>query len=164
MGNFENNRSGGRSRDRDGGNRGGGYGGGSRDRNGGNRGGGYGGGNRGGGFNRNSGPREMHDVICDKCKSQCQVPFKPSTDKPVLCKECFSKDNGSDRGGSRDNKVAQSGVSQEQFNQLNTKLDKILSVLQELEIAEEYDDEEEEEEEIEEEESKEKSIKKEKEK
>jgi len=140
MGNFEDNRNSGRSRDRQGsGNRGGGYSGGNRDR----------GGNRGGGFNRSSGPSEMHNVICDQCKAECQVPFKPSNNKPVLCSNCFSKAKGSDRGGSRNNSsVAQGGVSQEQFNQLNTKLDKIINILQELEI-DEGEDEEDEEEEIE---------------
>ena len=120
---------------------------------GGNRSGGFSGGNRSGGFNRNSRPREMHDVICDKCKAQCQVPFKPSTDKPVLCRDCFSKNDRSDRGGSRNNhSVPQGGVSQEQFNQLNTKLDKIINILQELEIDE--DDEDEDDEKIEEEDEK----------
>ena len=40
------------------------------------------------------GPREMHDAVCAKCGSDCQVPFKPKTEeeggKPVLCKECFT--------------------------------------------------------------------------
>jgi len=50
---------------------------------------------RTGGFNRgfgNSfGPREMHKTICDECKKECEVPFKPTEGKPVYCKECFSK-------------------------------------------------------------------------
>ena len=36
-------------------------------------------------------PREMHTAICDECKKECQVPFKPSGDRPVYCKDCFSK-------------------------------------------------------------------------
>jgi len=35
-------------------------------------------------------------VICADCKKECEVPFKPSGDRPVYCKECFSgrkKDN-----------------------------------------------------------------------
>ncbi len=89
----------------------------------------FGGGrDRGRGFGgRDGGRREFHDVICDKCKKECKVPFKPSTDKPVLCSDCFEKKGGSSRGGS--------GVSKEQFDQVNKKLDKILKVLQELEIA-----------------------------
>ncbi|MBT3292884.1 zinc-binding protein [Candidatus Peregrinibacteria bacterium] len=33
--------------------------------------------------------REMHDAVCAECNADCQVPFKPSGDKPVLCRECF---------------------------------------------------------------------------
>ena len=29
-------------------------------------------------------------VICADCKKECEVPFKPSGDRPVYCKECFS--------------------------------------------------------------------------
>jgi len=46
--------------------------------------------NRGGnnrGFDR--GPREMHDAKCTKCGKQCQVPFKPTPGKDVLCQDCF---------------------------------------------------------------------------
>ena len=61
----------------------------------------FGGGSRGGfGRDRDSErrPLEMHDVVCDKCKKECQVPFKPTGDKPVLCSDCFRKnDSGSSR-------------------------------------------------------------------
>lgn len=50
-------------------------------------GGGYGG-SSGGGYGR---PREMHKAVCAECKQECEVPFKPSGDRPVYCKECFSK-------------------------------------------------------------------------
>ncbi|OGJ60167.1 zinc-binding protein [Candidatus Peribacteria bacterium RIFCSPHIGHO2_01_FULL_51_9] len=40
------------------------------------------------------GPRELHDAVCSQCGVQCQVPFKPVGDKPVLCKECFSAKRG----------------------------------------------------------------------
>ena len=48
-----------------------------------------------GGNNRNRsfdrGPREMHKATCADCKQECEVPFKPSGDKPVRCKDCFAK-------------------------------------------------------------------------
>ncbi|MCK5600872.1 hypothetical protein KAR91_03325 [Candidatus Pacearchaeota archaeon] len=50
-----------------------------------NRGGNRGGNNRG--FDR--GPREMHDATCTKCGKSCQVPFKPTPGKDVLCQDCF---------------------------------------------------------------------------
>jgi CxxC-x17-CxxC domain-containing protein len=123
---FDRPRSGGFGRDRDGGR--GGFGG---------RGGGFGrGGGRGGGF-RDRGPVEMHDAVCDKCKKECQVPFKPSEGKPVLCSECFSNAGGSRRDM---NSSSGGGMSSDQFKQLNTKLDKILKILDEMEIVEEDDD------------------------
>ena len=36
-------------------------------------------------------PREMHKAICSDCKKECEVPFKPSGDRPVYCRECFAK-------------------------------------------------------------------------
>ncbi|MCM8812371.1 MAG: DNA-directed RNA polymerase [Candidatus Omnitrophica bacterium] len=44
-------------------------------------------------------PREMHKTTCSECKKECEVPFKPSGDRPVFCKDCFSKRN--DGGGRR---------------------------------------------------------------
>jgi len=40
---------------------------------------------------RNFGPREMHKAVCNECKKECEVPFKPTEGKPVYCKECFAK-------------------------------------------------------------------------
>jgi len=30
-------------------------------------------------------------VVCAECNKECEIPFKPSGDRPVYCKECFSK-------------------------------------------------------------------------
>jgi CxxC-x17-CxxC domain-containing protein len=35
--------------------------------------------------------REMHKAICSECKKECEVPFKPSGDRPIYCKDCYSK-------------------------------------------------------------------------
>lgn len=35
------------------------------------------------------GEREMYPVICAACGKETTVPFKPSNDKPVYCRECF---------------------------------------------------------------------------
>jgi CxxC-x17-CxxC domain-containing protein len=65
-----------------------------------NREGGFGGGKKFGGrdrsYDRNA-PREMHHAICAECGSSCEVPFKPSGDRPVLCSSCFKNGKGSDR-------------------------------------------------------------------
>jgi len=31
----------------------------------------------------------MHKAICSECGKKCEVPFKPTGDKPVLCSNCF---------------------------------------------------------------------------
>ncbi len=49
----------------------------------------------GGGFGGR--PREMHKAICADCKKECEVPFKPREDRPVYCKDCFSKRKDSTR-------------------------------------------------------------------
>jgi len=123
------------------------------------RSGGFGGGRRGGGFReggfrdrdsrsseRRSRP-EMHEVTCDKCGKQCEVPFKPTESKPVFCSDCFRKDG--DSSGSRSNfgsrnreSVPKSGISSEQFNQINAKLDRILEFLEESENDEDDSEEE----------------------
>ncbi|RJQ30428.1 MAG: zinc-binding protein [Peptococcaceae bacterium] len=33
--------------------------------------------------------REMFQAVCAKCGQQTQVPFKPNTEKPVYCPDCF---------------------------------------------------------------------------
>ena len=34
-------------------------------------------------------PREMYRVICSECGAETEVPFKPSSDRPVYCRECY---------------------------------------------------------------------------
>ena len=48
------------------------------------------GGNRGGGRFGDRRPREMHKATCGDCGNECEVPFKPSGEKPVYCNDCFS--------------------------------------------------------------------------
>ena len=48
------------------------------------------GGNRGG---NNYQQREMHEATCAACGTRTQVPFRPSGDRPVYCRDCFSQNN-----------------------------------------------------------------------
>jgi len=45
--------------------------------------------------------RSFTNVICSDCGKECQVPFKPSGDRPVYCKDCFAK-RKEDRGQRRE--------------------------------------------------------------
>jgi len=65
------------------------------------------------------GEKRMYEVICDKCGKKCEVPFKPSGDKPIYCSECFKK---VDKNKSFDK-------PNKQFEVINDKLDKILKLL-----------------------------------
>ena len=35
--------------------------------------------------------RSFTKAICAECHTECEVPFKPTGDRPVYCKECFAK-------------------------------------------------------------------------
>lgn len=45
----------------------------------------------GGGNGSNFRERTLHKAICADCNKECEVPFRPTGDRPVYCKECFSK-------------------------------------------------------------------------
>jgi CxxC-x17-CxxC domain-containing protein len=51
--------------------------------------GGSGGYRSGGGGYSDRGERTMHDAICDSCGRETQVPFVPTSGKPVYCSDCF---------------------------------------------------------------------------
>lgn len=75
---------------------------------------------RGRNFGRGSGrdrPRlEMTRVTCSSCGVKCEVPFKPTSNKPVYCSDCFEK-TGSGRSSNKD------------LDKINEKLDKIMEAL-----------------------------------
>jgi CxxC-x17-CxxC domain-containing protein len=50
--------------------------------------GGYGGG--GGYSSRPRAPREMFTATCSSCGREAQVPFRPTSGKPVYCNDCFA--------------------------------------------------------------------------
>lgn len=59
---------------------------------------------RGGfGGGRDRGPVIMHQAICNQCGKPCEVPFRPTTGKPVYCNSCFGgkKEIGNNRGRDR---------------------------------------------------------------
>ena|SRR5687768_15673425 len=68
----------------------GGYGGGG--------GGGYSGGGGGGGYGGGA-ARPLYDAVCAACGKETQVPFQPRGDRPVYCRDCFSKQGGGSGGG-----------------------------------------------------------------
>jgi CxxC-x17-CxxC domain-containing protein len=122
----------------------------------------WGGGNRGGGFDRSDrGPVTMHAATCANCGKACEVPFKPSGDKPVYCKDCFGgKGSHSNDGGfhkksrsfdgapvwkgndrpsfvstSSNQKSEGSGMATKQLEMVNAKLEVLISAVEKLTTA-----------------------------
>lgn len=63
-------------------------------------------GNRGGDRGGRENP-QMHTTTCSDCGNSCEVPFRPTGEKPVFCNNCFAgkRDNDSrsfDRGSRED--------------------------------------------------------------
>jgi len=52
--------------------------------------GGYSSGGGGGGYGERA-PREMYTATCSSCGKEAQVPFQPTSGKPVYCSDCFSQ-------------------------------------------------------------------------
>jgi CxxC-x17-CxxC domain-containing protein len=83
------------------------------------------------GSNGRSGRREkteMFSVICDECGKNCEVPFKPTSSKPIYCDECFRKKDG--RGSNKHSYNNRENDSSNEFKKINEKLDKIISYLE----------------------------------
>lgn len=113
----------------------------------GNRGKRFGGDNRGGwDRDRGRGPITMHQAVCSQCGKSCEVPFMPTSGKPVYCNVCFGgkkegrSDRGGDRGGDRfpqksfdtyKTPVKTDDETKRQFEMLNVKLDRIIKTLEE---------------------------------
>ena len=111
----------------------------------------------GGGFKRRDfndrpsrGPVEMHQATCDNCGKSCEVPFRPTSGKPVYCSNCFeSKKGGSEPrryDSPREETRVQPSFNQPnysaQFDTLNSKLDNILKILESAVTEEEVIEEE----------------------
>ncbi len=45
----------------------------------------------GGGGGGSRGPRQMFPAVCAQCGKETEVPFQPRGDKPVYCRDCFTK-------------------------------------------------------------------------
>jgi len=80
---------------------------------------------------RNTG-LELHKAVCAKCGESCEVPFKPSNNKPVYCRECFKKNEGSrfePREKPNDRPEPRASPSSDEFEKINRKLDRIMKSL-----------------------------------
>ena len=77
------------------------------------------------------GDREMFKATCSECGKACEVPFRPTGNKPVFCSDCFgdgAKSEKNNRGGH--DHGANLHQHKEQIEKINAKLDKILKILE----------------------------------
>jgi CxxC-x17-CxxC domain-containing protein len=90
---------------------------------------------------------EMHDATCADCGNNCRIPFFPRSGKPVYCSNCFEQRGNGGQDSRRRNDYGDRRPSfsdkrdfkprndrpqvnyKEQFEIVNTKLDKILKML-----------------------------------
>lgn len=96
------------------------------------RSGGFSGGNRGGFGRRDDGPREMFDATCDNCGKACQVPFRPTSGKPVYCSDCFEKMNPRESRGNDRPRFENREPRAPREDGVNAKLDKIIALLESM--------------------------------
>ncbi len=107
--------------------------------------------------NRDSRPSIMHEAICSQCGTHCEVPFKPTGNRPVLCDICFKGGSSNVKPGKfkkdrapkervEDNTfwIETDGTSdnssaylKKQFEIVNDKLDKIINMLNPVSLKEE---------------------------
>ena len=128
----------------------------------------YGGGGRShsGGNDRFSQRSESFKANCAQCHNDCHVPFKPNGRKPVLCSDCFGRQQGggndrSDRSdrfnrsdrfdrsertpsrrsfdGPRVKRQSDDTGLQDELKQIRKKLEQILELMRETSVDEQND-------------------------
>src|SRR3989344_4417267 len=105
-----------------------------------------------GGFRPRDREVSMHRAVCSNCGQNCEVPFRPTGDKPVYCNNCFVKrqatgGDGGGRGGERYPRRDFGGGGEprqnfdgargggnadivRQLEALNTKLDRLIRIVE----------------------------------
>ena len=101
------------------------------------------------GGRRNGGETQLFDAVCSKCGNACQVPFRPTGQKPVYCNACYSEQLGGSRerdfsrrdnhSRSFDSRMENRGMEnratennsnvERQIVNINSKIDSILEIL-----------------------------------
>jgi CxxC-x17-CxxC domain-containing protein len=84
------------------------------------------GGDRGrdrGGFDE----KKMFSATCDGCGETCEVPFRPTSGKPVFCEHCFKKSDSTGMSHSAPRKTESANPAL--LNEINAKLDLIIRAL-----------------------------------
>ena len=73
--------------------------------------------------------KQMHAATCADCGNQCQVPFRPTGDKPIYCSNCFAANK---EVGFEPRRLPQSKASNDGVDSINKKLDRIIVLLEKM--------------------------------
>ncbi len=80
--------------------------------------------------------KRMFPATCTDCGVRCEVPFRPTGDKPIYCNSCFGTVGSSRSTGFKKTSKANDGLNKsdialikDQLISINSKLEKILSVI-----------------------------------
>lgn len=102
----------------------------------------------GGGFRPRNQEVQRYKAVCNNCGQNCEVPFRPTGERPVYCNNCFGKMRNADGGGGvgRDDRGRGDRVPRRDFEnnnrgsgnadvvrqleEVNTKLDRIIRALE----------------------------------
>lgn len=82
---------------------------------------------------RSGGHKQLFPAVCSECGKDCELPFRPTGDKPVYCRDCFNKHSPRQdfRRDTFPQREQQSGYAKPQSNgEINTlklKLDSLES-------------------------------------
>lgn len=86
---------------------------------------------------RGSEERKMYNAVCTSCGTNCQIPFQPSQGRDVFCSRCFEKNQGGEaprfNRSDRPQATTEQPNYKAQFETLNAKMDKILTLLTQVE-------------------------------
>ena len=66
--------------------------------------------------------KKMFSAVCDSCGNRCELPFKPTGDKPVYCRDCFNK-------GEKPTSFRKPDNDSRELEKINAKLDRIMKAL-----------------------------------
>lgn len=87
----------------------------------------------------------MHRSVCSECGNNCEVPFRPTGDKPIYCNDCFSKIGGRSprRDFDRDRSARPSFASasndssdlKKELRAISTKLDLLIGSVEKLTVT-----------------------------
>ena len=101
---------------------------------------------RGGGFKKRwdserRSPGAMHKATCSECGKECEVPFRPTGDRPIYCSDCFAKKRADgdlppkrefhDRPSFK-NAAGNNDDLKKQIGELTTKIDRLVNAVERL--------------------------------